>query len=55
MQDFRDNEKKNKNDRMAAILNIITATLVMGYPCVRHFLNVKKLILLYLVFPISEL
>ena len=27
---------------MAAILNFITATFVMGYTCVRHFLNVKK-------------
>ena len=35
MQDFRDNEKKTiKNDRQSAILDVISAKFVMGYPCV---------------------
>ena len=38
MQDFRDNEKKNVNGRLAAILDFITAKFVMGYPCVRHYI-----------------
>ena len=35
MQDFRDNEKTNLNGRLSAILDFITAKLVMGYPCDR--------------------
>ena len=38
MQDFRDNEKKKLNGRLAAILDFITAKFVMGYPCVRHYI-----------------
>ena len=38
MQDFQDNEKKNKNGRLAAILDFITAKFVIGYPCVRHYI-----------------
>ena len=38
MQDFRDYEKKNLNDRLVAILDFITAKFVMGYPCVRHYI-----------------
>ena len=33
MQDFRDNEK-NKNK----YLDFISAKVVMGYPCVRHYI-----------------
>ena len=36
MHDFRDNE--NKNGRLAAILDFISAKFVMGYPCVRHYI-----------------
>ena len=36
MQDFQDDEKKNLNGRLAAILDFITAKFVMGYPCVKH-------------------
>ena len=38
MQDFRDNEKKIKNGRLAAILDFISAKFVMGYPCVRPYI-----------------
>ena len=38
MQDFRDNEKKNQNGQLAAILDFITAKFVMAYPCVRHYI-----------------
>ena len=38
MQDFRDDEKKNLNGRLTAILDFITEKFVMGYPCVRHHL-----------------
>ena len=39
MQDFRDNEKKNRV-RLAAILDFITAKFVMVYPCVRNYIFV---------------
>ena len=29
--------RKKKNDRLAAILNFISAKFVMGYPCVRPY------------------
>ena len=35
MQDFRDNEEKNWNGRLGAILDFISAKFVMGYLCVR--------------------
>ena len=35
MQDFRDNEEKIWNGRLAAILDFISAKFVMGYHCVR--------------------
>ena len=38
MQDFRDNEKKFKNGRLAAILYFITAKFVMGYSRVRNYI-----------------
>ena len=38
MQDFQDNEKKNLNGRLAAILDFISAKFVMGYPRVRHYI-----------------
>ena len=38
MQDFQDNEKKNEIGRLVAILDFITAQIVMGYPCVRHYI-----------------
>ena len=38
MQYFQDNEKKNLNGRLAAILNFISAKFVMGYSCVRHYI-----------------
>ena len=30
--------KKKLNGRLAAILDFLTATFVMGYPCVRHYI-----------------
>ena len=38
MQEFQENEKKNLNGRIAAILAFITAKFVMGYPCVRYYI-----------------
>ena len=38
IQDFRDNEKNNLNDRLAASLDLISAKFVMGYPCVTHYI-----------------
>ena len=38
MQDFRHNERKYLNGRLAAILDFITAKFVMGYPCVIHYI-----------------
>ena len=38
MQDFRNNEKKKLNGRLAVILDFITAKFVMRYPCVRHYI-----------------
>ena len=38
MQDFRDNDKKQFNERLAAILDFISAKFVMGYPCVRPYI-----------------
>ena len=38
MQDFKDNGEKNKNGRLAAILDFISAKFVMGYPCVRPYI-----------------
>ena len=35
MQDFRDNEEKNWNGQLAAILDFISAKFVIGYHCVR--------------------
>ena len=37
-QDCQDNENKNLNGRLAAILDFIGAKFVMGYPCVRHYI-----------------
>ena len=38
MQNFRDNEKKNFNGRLVAILDFTTAKFVMSYPGVRHYI-----------------
>ena len=38
MQDFRDNEEKICNGRLAAILDFISAKFVIGYHCVRPFI-----------------
>ena len=38
MQDFRDNEQKNSNGRLAAMLYFISAKFVMGYLCVKHYI-----------------
>ena len=38
MQDFPDNEKKKINGRLAAILDVIGAKFVIGYPRVRYYI-----------------
>ena len=55
MQDFRDNKKKKiKNDRQLAIFDFISATFVMGYPCVLTFCSICMVQLFCFVFELRK-